>query len=77
MGGNLINRPSVTTLAALSSDALKQDPQTDHSRFSVVLRYTAGGSIDSSVMPNIVRANTDLTCIMIAERLAGWLRAEV
>ena len=33
--------------------------------------------VDASVMPNIVRANTNLTCIMIAERVAGWLRAEV
>jgi choline dehydrogenase-like flavoprotein len=33
--------------------------------------------VDASVMPNIVRANTNLTCIMIAERVADWLRSEV
>jgi choline dehydrogenase len=33
--------------------------------------------VDASVMPNIVRANTNLTCIMIAERVADWMRAEV
>jgi len=33
--------------------------------------------IDASVMPNIVRANTNHTCIMIAERVADWMRAEV
>ncbi|MGH7985792.1 MAG: GMC family oxidoreductase [Candidatus Binataceae bacterium] len=31
---------------------------------------------DASVMPNIVRANTNLTCIMIGERVADWMRAE-
>jgi choline dehydrogenase len=32
--------------------------------------------VDASVMPNIVRANTNLTCIMIGERVADWMRAE-
>ena len=32
---------------------------------------------DASVMPNIVRANTNLTCIMIGERAADWMQAEV
>jgi choline dehydrogenase len=30
---------------------------------------------DASVMPNIPRANTNLTCIVIGERAADWLRA--
>jgi choline dehydrogenase len=30
--------------------------------------------VDASVMPNIVRANTNLTCIMIGERVAHWMR---
>jgi choline dehydrogenase len=30
---------------------------------------------DASVMPEIPRANTNLTCIMIAERISDWLRA--
>jgi choline dehydrogenase len=33
--------------------------------------------VDASVMPNTVRANTNLTCIMIAERVADWMRAGV
>jgi choline dehydrogenase len=30
--------------------------------------------VDASVMPNIPRANTNLTCIMIGERVADWMR---
>jgi choline dehydrogenase len=30
---------------------------------------------DASVMPEIPRANTNLTCIMIAERVSAWLRS--
>jgi len=29
---------------------------------------------DASVMPNVPRANTNLTCIMIGERVANWMR---
>jgi choline dehydrogenase len=32
---------------------------------------------DASIMPAIPRANTNLTCIMIAERVSDWLRSEV
>jgi choline dehydrogenase len=32
--------------------------------------------VDASVMPNIVRANTNLTCIMIGERVADLMRGE-
>jgi choline dehydrogenase len=32
--------------------------------------------VDASVMPNIVRANTNLTCIMIGERVADWMHSE-
>ncbi len=31
--------------------------------------------VDASIMPNIVRANTNLTCIMIGERVADWIKA--
>ena len=30
--------------------------------------------VDAWIMPNIVRANTNLTCIMIGERVADWMR---
>lgn len=33
--------------------------------------------VDASIMPTIPRANTHLTCLMIAERVAEWMRAEV
>jgi choline dehydrogenase len=32
--------------------------------------------VDASIMPNIVRANTNLTCIMIGERAADLMREE-
>lgn len=32
--------------------------------------------VDASVMPAIPRANTNLTCIMIGEQVADWMRAE-
>lgn len=32
--------------------------------------------VDASVMPAIPRANTNLPCIMIGERVADWMRAE-
>ena len=31
---------------------------------------------DASIMPNIVSAPTNLTCIMIGERVADWMREE-
>lgn len=30
--------------------------------------------VDASVMPDMIRANTNATVIMIAERVADWLR---
>jgi choline dehydrogenase len=30
--------------------------------------------VDTSVMPNVVRANTNATAIMIAERVADWMK---
>ena len=30
--------------------------------------------VDASVMPNVIRANTNATVIMIAERMADWIR---
>jgi choline dehydrogenase-like flavoprotein len=31
--------------------------------------------VDASVMPTIPRANTNLPCMMIAERVADWMKA--
>jgi choline dehydrogenase-like flavoprotein len=30
--------------------------------------------VDAAVMPDVVRANTNATTIMIAERVADWVR---
>ena len=32
--------------------------------------------VDASVMPTIPRASINLTCIMIAEHVADWMRQE-
>ena len=32
--------------------------------------------VDASVMPNIVRANTNVTCMMIGERVAEWMQTQ-
>ena len=32
---------------------------------------------DASIMPTIPRANINLTCIMIGERMADWMRGGV
>ena len=32
--------------------------------------------VDASIMPNVPRANINLTCIMMVERVADWRRAE-
>ena len=32
--------------------------------------------VDASIMQNVPRANTNLTCIMIGERVADWQRGQ-
>ena len=32
--------------------------------------------VDTSIMPDVVRANTNATAMMIAERIADWMKAE-
>ena len=31
---------------------------------------------DASIMPSVPRANTNLTCIMIGEKVGEWLRTD-
>jgi len=58
----------------------RMGPETDPS--AVVDQYCRVRGIDglrvadASVMPNIVSANTNLTCIAIGERIADWIRNE-
>lgn len=62
VGANLIDHPFMVISAALSGDAVRQAPETDHSRLSVLLRHTAGGSTEFNDMQLYLMPLTDLTC---------------
>jgi choline dehydrogenase len=32
--------------------------------------------VDAAIMPTSVRSNTNLTCMMLAERIARWMERE-
>jgi choline dehydrogenase len=53
------------------------DPMAVVDQYCRVRGVEALRVVDASVMPNIVRANTNLTCIMIGERVADWMRAGI
>jgi choline dehydrogenase-like flavoprotein len=62
-----------TTTAKMGPDSDKEAVVDQYCR----VRGVAGlRVVDASVMPNIVRANTNLTCIMLGERVADWMRAQ-
>jgi choline dehydrogenase len=52
----------------------KSDPAAVVDQYCRVRGIEGLRVVDASVMPNIVRANTNLTCIMIGERAADWMR---
>ena len=60
------------------SGTAKMGPATDH--VAVVDQYGCAHAIDglvvadASILPAVPRANTNLTCIMIGERIGEWLR---
>ena len=52
------------------------DPMAVVDQYCRVHAIEALRVVDASVMPNIVRANTNLTCIMIGERVADWMHEQ-
>jgi choline dehydrogenase len=54
----------------------KSDPAAVVDQYCRVRGVEGLRVVDASVMPNIVRANTNLTCIMLGERAADWMRAD-
>jgi hypothetical protein len=48
VGTNLIDHPLMTTLAALSNEAIEQATRSEYSRFSALLRYTARESPEAN-----------------------------
>jgi choline dehydrogenase-like flavoprotein len=61
--------PCGTARMGLAGDALAVVDQ--HCRLHGIENLRV---VDASVMPTIPRANINLTCIMIAERVADWMR---
>jgi choline dehydrogenase len=61
--------PCGTARMGLAGDALAVVDQ--HCRLNGIENLRV---VDASVMPTIPRANINLTCIMIAERVADWMR---
>jgi choline dehydrogenase-like flavoprotein len=53
------------------------DPMAVVDQFCAVQGLQALRVVDASVMPDVVRANTNATTIMIAERVADWMRSGV
>ena len=62
-----------------SAGTCKMGPQSDPMAVVDQLCYVRGLEelrvVDASVMPDVVRANTNTTTIMIAERAADWIKA--
>ncbi len=55
---------------------LARDPGAVVDQHGRVHGITALRVADASIMPTIPRANTHLTCVMIGERVAGWMREQ-
>jgi choline dehydrogenase len=51
------------------------DPLAVVDQFCHVRRLEGLRVVDTSVMPDVIRANTNATAIMIAERVADWMKA--
>ncbi len=62
------------------SGTCKMGPDTDHmavlDQFGRVSGVEGLRVADASIMPDVIRANTNLTTIMIGERVADWLASE-
>jgi choline dehydrogenase len=52
---------------------LESDPMAVVDQFCRVWGLQNLRVVDLSICPNVVRANTNSTAIMIAERAAGWI----
>jgi choline dehydrogenase-like flavoprotein len=64
-----------------SSGTCKMGPASDpmavvdaHGRVHGLQRLRV---VDASIMPDVIRANTNATTIMLAERMADWIRQEI
>ena len=61
-----------------SSGTCKMGPSTDEmavvDQYGQVHGLESLRVVDASIMPDVIRANTNVTTIMIAERIADWMR---
>jgi len=53
---------------------LASDPMAVLDQFCYVRGLEGLRVVDTSVMPDVIRANTNATVIMIAERVADWMK---
>jgi choline dehydrogenase len=51
------------------------DPGAVVDQYGRVYGLTGLRVADASVMPTVPTANTHLTCVVIGERVAGWMRS--
>lgn len=71
MNSTTVNHPSGTAKMGPASDTLAVVDQACRVHGVTGLRV-----VDASVMPTIPRANTNLTCIMLGERVADWMKTD-
>jgi choline dehydrogenase len=77
--GSYIRRTAGTYHHPVGTARMGQDPEKGAvvDQYCLVHGTRALRVVDASIMPNIPRANTNLTCIMIGERVADWMSKDL
>jgi choline dehydrogenase len=70
----LRNVTNTTHISGTCKMGLASDPMAVVDQYCQVHGLQGLRVVDASVMPNVIRANTNATTIMIAERVADWIK---